>query len=253
MMLDFDEIRKISVRKSINASFTNRGVKILESEAELFEYMKRFGNMHKAKLQSAFEALPEIIESKINLIDWGCGQGIASMVFLEKYGIENINHITLIEPSEIALKRAALHCKKYHPEILLKTICKRLDELDTTDFPNEQIKITIHLFSNILDIDDYSQKHLIQLIKSTQSGKNYFVCVSPHIDAIKTERLESFKRHFENNNSFDLLLDITNTKSTSDEFWCCNNTFKEFTCFDHLENGCSNKWTRVIKVFKVDL
>ncbi|GHT02475.1 hypothetical protein FACS189440_15850 [Bacteroidia bacterium] len=209
--------------------------------------------MHKVKLLSAFEALPNIF-SKVNIIDWGCGQGIASMIFLEKYGTANANHITLIEPSEIALKRAALHCKKSNSDVSLKTICKKLDDLEESDFNLPQSNITIHLFSNILDIDGYSQSHLIELIEKTQSGQNYFVCASPYIDAIKTERLESFKRHFESKfDSFELLLDITNTKSPSDEFWCCNNSFKECSCPEHTENGCNNKWTRVIKVLKVIL
>jgi hypothetical protein len=237
-------------------------VKILESEEELFGYFKSFGNMHKAKLLSAFEVLPETFDSKVNVIDWGCGQGFASMVFLEKYAHEDVNHITLIEPSEIALKRAALHCKKYCPDILFKTICKKIDDLDADNFNIPQSDVTIHLFSNILDIDDYSQSHLIELIELTQTGENYFTCVSPYIDAIKTERLESFKRHFENNcDSFELLLDITNTKSLSDGFWCCNNTYIQgnvnhghyFNCNDFNECGCFNKWTRVIKVFKVTL
>jgi ribosomal protein L11 methylase PrmA len=249
---EFDAIRSISVRHAGSQKISGRGVKILESEEELFGYFKSFGNMHKAKLQSALEALPNSFSSKVNIIDWGCGQGIASMIFLEKYGNENINHITLIEPSEIALKRAALHCKKYCFQILLKTICKKLDDLDIDDFNLPQSDITIHLFSNILDIDGYSQNHLIELIEQTQAGENYFVCASPYIDAIKTERLESFKRHFENNcDSFELLLDITSTKGLSDIFWCCNNSYKNCVCLEHPENGCSNKWTRVIKVFSI--
>jgi hypothetical protein len=247
---NFDSIRTISVRHAGTQKISGRGVKILESENELFGYLKSFGNMHKAKLLSALEVLPEISDSKINIIDWGCGQGIASMVFLEKYGNEIVNHITLIEPSEIALKRAALHCKKYCPEILLKTICKKLDELKEDDFNLLQSNITIHFFSNILDIDDYFQSHLIELIEEIRTGQNYFVCVSPHIDAIKTERLESFKRHFEKNyNSFELLLEVANNKSN--EFWCCNNSYKNDVCLEHPENGCNNKWTRVIKVFSI--
>jgi hypothetical protein len=259
----FDSIRSISVHHAGSKKTVGRGVKILESEDELFGYFKSFGNMHKAKLLSAFEALPETFDSKINSIDWGCGQGFASMIFLEKYATEHVNHITLIEPSEIALKRAALHCRKYRPEISLRTICKKLDDLDVDDFNLLQSSATIHLFSNILDIDDYSQMHLIELIEQTQAGENYFVSASPYIDAIKTERLESFKRHFENNyDSFELLLDITSTKSASDGFWCCNNTYTQqgnvnhghyFNCNDFNECGCYNKWTRVIKVFRVTL
>jgi hypothetical protein len=218
--------------------------------------------MHKAKLQSALEVLPETFESNISIIDWGCGQGFASMVSLEKYGNANISRIILIEPSELAIKRAALHCKKYCPEMPLKTICKKLDNLTENDFNILQSDVTIHLFSNILDFDGYSQNHLIDLIEQTQVGENYFVCASPYIDPIKTERLESFMRHFENNNdSFKLLLDITNTKSLSDTFWCCNNTYTQgnvnhgqySNCNDYNECGCFKKWTRVIKVFKVNL
>lgn len=250
---NFDSIRAISVHHAGVNRVPGRGVKIIESEEELFSYFKSYGNMHKAKLQSALEALPEIFPSKINIIDWGCGQGFASMIFLEKYGDKNINHITLIEPSEISLKRAALHCNKYCHEIQINTICKKLDDLEENDFTIPQSDITIHLFSNILDIDDYSLNELIKLIENTQTGESYFVCVSPHIDTIKTERLETFKRHFEYSNSFKLLLNITNTKSLSNEFWCCNNTFKENTCYKHPKNGCNNKWTRVIIVFRTYL
>ena len=259
---DFDSIRSISVRHADGRNLTNRGVKILDSEEELYEYMKRFGNMHKAKLQSAFEALPNIFLSKISIVDWGCGQGIASMIFIEKFGADIIHNITLIEPSELALKRAALHIRKYNQDIPIKTICKKLDELDESDFTGERTDITVHLFSNILDIDDYSQSHLIDLIQSTQSNINYFVCASPFIDEIKTERLESFKRHFESNyDSFEPLLDVSNSKNQNDDFWCCNNTHNNhrishgtyFNCKEYTENGCNNKWTRVIKVFKVEL
>jgi hypothetical protein len=248
---DFDSIRSISISQSDGKMNTNRGVKILETEDELFAYMRRFGNMHKAKLQSALEALPETFPSKVNIIDWGCGQGFASMIFLEKYGNDDINHITLIEPSEIALKRAALHCKKYCSEISLKTICKKLDDLEDEDFDVSESDITIHLFSNILDIDDYLQSHLIQLIEVTQSSQNYFVCVSPYIDAIKTERLESFKRHFETkHDSFNLLLDIATSKE-SEDYWNCNNHHRGMTCSHHPQCGCQNQWTRIIKVFEV--
>ncbi|MDR2382958.1 MAG: hypothetical protein LBD76_03620, partial [Prevotellaceae bacterium] len=209
--------------------------------------------MHKAKLQSALEKLPENFDSKINIIDWGCGQGIASMIFLEKYESKNVNLITLIEPSKLAIKRAALHCKKYCPEMPLKTICKKLDDLTEDDFNLPQTDVTIHLFSNILDIDGYSQNHLIELIEQTQVGENYLVCASPYIDAIKTERLESFKRHFENNSSFELFLDIQNSKNPTSSYWNCNNNYKNCRCIEHQEYGCDNKWTRVIKVFKVNL
>jgi hypothetical protein len=250
---DFDFIRNISVQNSDGRTNTDRGVKILDSEPELFAYMRRFGNMHKAKLQTALKTLPKKFPSKINIIDWGCGQGIASMIFLENFDSDIVNNITLIEPSELAIKRAALHIRKYNQNILIKTICKKLDDLQTKHFSNQQADITIHLFSNILDIDDYSQNILLQLIESSQSGTNYFVCVSPHIDDIKTERLESFKRYFESNyDSFSLIgVDYTTSKN-GNEYWNCNNNFNGKKCINHPQCGCDNKWTRVIRVFKVN-
>lgn len=252
----FDAIRKISVREAKGIGDIHRGVKILETEAELFDYMKRFGNMHKAKLRSAMaEPFPQSFTSKVEVIDWGCGQGIASMILLEKYGCQYVHGITLIEPSEVALKRAALHCKKYCPGILLNTVRKKLDDLNIGDFGRfTHSGITVHLFSNILDIDAYSQNQLLELMEKILTGQNYFVCVSPCIDVIKTERLESFKRYFENRyDSFELLADVTNSKNPEDTFWNCNNIYKENQCTEHSVNGCDRKWTRVIKCFKIQV
>lgn len=251
---NFDSIRNLSVQKSDGQMNTNRGAKILNSESELYAYIRRFGNMHKAKLESALESLTNGFSSRVNIFDWGCGQGIASMVYIEKYGADTVNKITLIEPSDIAIKRSSLHVKKYGSAILIKTVCKRLDDLIEQDLRNNNVSTTIHLFSNILDIDDYSQKHLVDLIETTQSNINYFVCVSPYIDEIKTERLESFKRYFEcKYDSFELLLEIQNSKNINDAYWNCNNNYNHCRCFKHIESGCDKQWTRVIKVFKVNL
>ena len=228
-----------------------RGVEIISDTDLMDTYMYALGNMHEANLQSAFESLLDSFFSKVNVIDWGCGQGIASMIFIEEYGTAVIKSITLIEPSEIALKRASLHIKKYNPTITLETVCKKLDDLIEQDIKKSTTDTTIHLFSNILDIDNYKQKYLIDLIETTQSNTNYFVCVSPYIDEIKTERLESFKRYFESNyDSFELLLDIQNSKNSNDSYWNCNNNYNNCKCFKHSKNGCYSQWTRVIKVFK---
>jgi len=245
---NFDDIRAISVRNASGTAITNRGVKILESEEELFEYMKRFGNMHKAKLQVAYDLFPKTFPSKVNIIDWGCGQGFASMLFIEQFGSEIINDITLIEPSEIAIKRAALHTRKYNSAIALKTICKKLDDLEATDFTNEQADVTFHLFSNILDIDDYSQSHLIQLLESTMSGNNCFVCVSPYIDDIKADRVDSFARYFAKYETYKLLSEADDQKSNR---WYCNDLFNnhKFEC-DCCNANC---WTRIMRVFEINV
>lgn len=83
----FLPIRKISVKKA-NGYLNGRGVSMLKSEDEMFEYIKRFGKMHYAKLLSSFEfSFPQDFNEPVNIIDWGCGQGLASMTFIEKEGV----------------------------------------------------------------------------------------------------------------------------------------------------------------------
>lgn len=254
---DFMSIRKISVDRS-NGILNGRGVEQLQSEEEMFEYIKRYGKMHYAKLISSFEsAFPQNFSTPVNIVDWGCGQGIATIALLEKYSSLNVCDITLVEPSEIVLKRAALHCRKFSIYSKLKTVCKELDDVLPSDISVQHNIPSIHLFSNILDIDNYNSRHLISIIDSIKTCKNYFVCVSPYIDDIKTARLNSFMQHFRSEPTFELYHNVENSKYG--EFWQCNNSFqkkqfshgKSVSCREYDSTGCINKWTRVLKVFSV--
>lgn len=254
---NFISIRQISVDRA-NGILNGRGVDQLHSEEEMFEYLKRYGKMHYAKLISSFEStFPQHFDTPVNIVDWGCGQGLATITLLEKYGSLDVRYITLVEPSEIVLKRAALHCRKFAPNGKLKTVCKKLDDVASSDIKVQCDVPTIHLFSNILDIDDYSSQHLLSIIDSIITCNNYFVCVSPYIDDIKTARLNSFMRHFSNQPTFVLYHNEENTKYG--EFWQCNNSFQKrhfshgssLSCREYDSSGCSNKWTRVLKVFSV--
>ena len=74
--------------------------------------------MHHKKLVTSLKYLPKHIFNKNpHCIDWGCGQGMASMTLLEYLNdnkiSQSISQITLIEPSQIALKRASLHVSKF--------------------------------------------------------------------------------------------------------------------------------------------
>lgn len=254
---NFLSVRKISV-KYADGNFIGRGVSMLETETEMFEYIKRFGKMHYAKLLSSFElSFPQEFSEPVNIIDWGCGQGLASMTFIEKYGESSVNNVVLIEPSEIVIKRAALHCLKFAPKASIRTICKKLNDVEHADIKLNFNVPTIHLFSNILDIDGYNTSQLLNLITANLSKINYFVCVSPYIDEIKTSRLNSFMKYFHKYPTFILYHDIENTKHS--KYWLCNNAFQK-KCFSHGDsqfceeygiNGCINKWTRVLKIFSV--
>lgn len=253
----FLSIRQISVNNS-KGNLHGRGVDQLKTEEEMFEYIKRYGRMHYAKLLSSFEStFPQSFDTPVNIVDWGCGQGLATITFLEKYNSANVINITLVEPSEIVLKRAALHCKKFAPNVHLHTILKKLDEIESSDIKTLFNIPTIHLFSNILDIDDYSSSHLLSVVDDILTCKNFFVCVSPYIDDIKSAKLNSFMNHFKDLPTFSVYHNIENTKYG--DFWECNNSFMKnhfrhgnsSFCRDYDSSGCSNKWTRVLKVFSV--
>lgn len=239
----FQAIRNISVQQ-IN-QFDNkddiyyslgRGVKILKEEAQLYSYLNSYGNMHEAKILSALQKMPldELNGKNIEIIDWACGQGLASIVFIEfidnHYININCRNIVLIEPSEIALKRAALHVRHFNEQCSVKTVLKDIDSITKEDLNCDGNSIKIHLFSNILDVDGYSMEHLISIIEQTQKGINYFVCVSPYITDAKTARIDKFVQHFANHyNSFHTYWEIDNQKGE----W---------------ENG----WARVIRLFRVN-
>lgn len=209
-----------------------RGVKVLTDPNQLLAYINSYGPMHHKKLITSIEYLPKnIFNENPHCIDWGCGQGMASMILLEYLNdndiSQSISQITLIEPSLVAIKRASLHVSKFtNNTTIINTINKDLDSLAAIDFLKEN-KTRIHLFSNVLDMDVFSLSKLIDLIKANFPGENYFLCVSPYITDLKTARIDSFVNAFSSNDGFEELFKI-NSKS------------------DDWING----WTRVVRVFK---
>ena len=239
---NFNSIRQISVKKhrQINDSKVfyslQRGVSILSEEKQLFAYMHSFGNMHYEKLITSFEYLPsDFFNKSTNIVDWGCGQALATMVYLEflqsKQIEQTINEIRLIEPSEIAIKRGALHIKKFKKNVRIITINKDIDSIEHIDLIQNKSITNLHLFSNIIDIDFFSLHQLLEKIETNFKCINYFVCVSPYITDTKTNRIDNFVSHF---NKFDTISikKIDNQKG------------------EWIGNG---DWTRVVRVFKTKI
>lgn len=265
--ISLDEIRDITVSKLAGKStnLKGRGVLPLETSDELLIYMYRYGRMHKAKLISALENISfQDITNPVEIIDWGCGQGIASLIlkeYLRDNGIDlDIKSVTLIEPSELTLKRASLHAHNiYASTATIKTICKDFDSLIAYDVSSNVETTKIHLFSNILDLNEnfFSHDNLIKLIEKTQKGDNYFICVSPYQSDDEVDRLDGFKRYFSQSvpTTFNNIFEAANTTSTSDPYWNCNNNYKgkRGVYCSHKPNGCNYQWSRFIRVFKVVL
>ena len=203
----------------------NRGVDILDSEALLQMYFYSFGEMHAAKLNYAFEHLQQyIIEAKkVELVDYGCGQGMASMCyhdFINKLNpLQEITRVTLIEPSALALSRASLLCSNFYPKAEIVTLNKGFEDLTKKDFESSDSIPTIHLFSNILDVESYNIEKFAQLIKSISVGDNEYVIVSPIQNINRVKRLKDFVSILNNNRYFEQYLDKHELRE--DKEWTC--------------------------------
>ena len=173
-----------------------RGKGILDDEAHLNMYLRSYGKMHKAKLDAAFKSLPEIASTfsdEIEIYDWGCGQGIASICLLDYLQSKNIGYkiksINLIDPSACATKRAEDVISCYDNSITINTVNKAFDDLAVEDFAVNSTK-KLHLFSNILDVETFDLAQFTNLFQHLFHGFNLFVCVGPYYS--NNKRVDEF-------------------------------------------------------------
>ena len=189
-----------------------RGEKIIDDEKLLYKYLASFGGKHKDKLYSSFEVIIQKIQNeKFDIVDWGCGQGTATMLLIDYAKEHKINldieNITLVEPSSLALSRALLHIdilkqKDYN----LKSINSDLDCLDEKELDTKSTNKTLHLFSNILDIESFTlDNQFFKKVSQSYNSDAIFVSVSPYRNDKNNNRLDLFYKHFDENFDTELL------------------------------------------------
>lgn len=209
----FNAIRDVTFKQLQNIGDTQelydrliRGEAIIDDPDLLYKYFVSFGGKHKSKLYSAYdEIIGRIKDEAFNIIDWGCGQGMATMVLLDyarQRGHQlDIRNITLIEPSSLALSRALLHLdvlkqNEYH----ISAINSDFDCLDGDDLVCENSYKTLHLFSNILDVENFSlDMDFMKKVSQTIKSDSVFVCVSPNRNDKLNNRLDLFYNYFDEN------------------------------------------------------
>lgn len=205
------------------------------------EYIFVYGKMHWSKLSFVFQELYSYNNSRncleydnnlfqkneINIIDYGCGQALGTICyadFLKKQGIsQKVNTVTLIDPSALSLKRAALHVSLFFPNAKIVTINKTIKDLNPYDLYCFEDTPTMHLFSNVLDVIDAEEIANIQtIIENSVYGFNQFVCVGPQL---KTHCIDIFSSHIGRRENV-----INGEKGkyelVSTENWTC-----EYSCF----------------------
>ena len=208
--INFRSLRSLSANfaHSLPSELSNKlyediqhGVSKLQSEPELNMYIYAFGLMHEAKLQYAFEHLPRTFTDSptIDIIDYGCGQALGTICyadFLRKTGKkQTVRKVTLIEPSERALMRAALHVSCFLTDAEITTHLKGFDDLETADLIIDKDIPTLHIFSNVIDLaDDYfNLEEFAALINGCSAGENHYICIEPYFNYnTQDEKLSRF-------------------------------------------------------------
>lgn len=188
-----------------------RGEAIIDKSDLLYKYMVSFGTKHKAKLYSAFDvALPHLQRQNVNIVDWGCGQALATTVLMN-YLQENrlditIKNICLLEPSMQALSRGLLHVDIFKTnQVNVKAINSDFDCFKQDELFFDKAYTTIHLFSNVLDLEGFMlNNEFFQKVSSTVQNDSIFICVSPSINDKRNTRLDLFYKYFDEN--FDTTL-----------------------------------------------
>lgn len=211
--------------KDKQGRWLERGTAVLETEELCSAYMAAYGPMHNHKLNYAFSPEKEMgnfpyhkIEKGVEVYDWGCGQGIGTLSFIEhlrKLGlIECLKKITIEEPSDKARKRAILHIRQAlnGQDVKINETSKYLPSDDTDNNTVKEIDVeqpcAVHIFSNILDIPSVSLKGVAQLI--TSSGQQHIVlCIGPA--NLNESRINEFKKYFVPN-GINVFTDYRETK-----------------------------------------
>ena len=203
----------------------NRGVDVLDSEPMLQMYIYAFGKMHNAKLFHAFNHMQDRVlkNDKIVIVDWGCGQGLASLCYHDYLkdcnSPQKVSQIVLIEPSSLALSRAELLCSCFYPDAEITAINKPFDTLTADDISVSSDELTIHLFSNILDVESYNLQHLIQTVTNLSSENNEYIIVSPIQNTLRTQRLKTFASSMDGYIYYENYLDKRQLDEERD--WTC--------------------------------
>ena len=178
----------------------NHGTAILADEDSLNCYLAAYGIMHMVKMMSALKYLPtSAINGNYEIIDWGCGQGLASICLLDmiehKNNAKRPSRITFVDASNSALKRAKLHAiaKLHNSNTEIHCVNANLSStLDKHAKFHNNSTIIIHLLSNIIDIYGINHTEIANYISSC-NAINYIVCVG---HGRTEERANSFFKEF---------------------------------------------------------
>lgn len=164
-----------------------RGRKILTSNEELAQYWYSYSRLIKEQWDAFWKiSNPYTPPRDLEIIDYGCGQGLACCLLFDRHGDHlgrHLKQVTLIEPSKKALYVAQqiiqLYLKKFGKETSLKIINKFIGQTRPNQLIQNNGLAKLHLFSNVLDIQTWDHKSYFQELFSIK-GMQSFLCISPY-------------------------------------------------------------------------
>lgn len=206
--ISFDKILRIAndhvpaSRKNAPWIGLEHGVKLLANDDELAQYLAAYGQMHREKITAALDTIQtptEYFSKELTIVDWGCGQGLATICFfdyLHTLGFPlKVNKVILVEPSRPAINRAVAHVLKYISANQIQPVNKYINDVTPADVSHVSGTLTVHFFSNILDIPSVNLEFLSNLIQGTFKGEQLLFCVGPQ--NIGSSRIAEFAQQFD--------------------------------------------------------
>ena len=155
--ISFDRLRGAAARDHDLWRELGRGRAVLSSQQQLDQYLYSYGPMTRNQW-GQFLGGVSLPTGPLRVVDYGCGQGLAFALLFDRFGtevIERVQESVLIEPSAMALARAKSVFSCYCENTPIYDLNKKLDDLTPGYLRTGTNLSTIHLFSNVLDIDDF--------------------------------------------------------------------------------------------------
>ena len=213
----------------------NHGVDLLATDEALDCYLAAYGDMHASKCRAAMMNFPyDGLQGSIEIVDWGCGQGIGSATVLETLKqhdlLQWVKRITLIEPSEQALYRAECNLKKLTQNAIEINVLNKFLPANDATTQNTLTSLgysytnVIHVFSNILDVRAIDLGAVARMVASSH-GSHYVLCIGPKNTA--SYRIEKFCSVFGEQQYFSHIDSVSyaRTKKTAHQYTCMTRCF----------------------------
>lgn len=170
------QLRGVAISTDVFRSL-DRGRAILESVDQLNQYLFTYYKMIASQWQHLLSKITGNLDGINKIIDYGCGQGLAALFLRQRFGSQaliGIRQVVAIEPSPVALNRA---CAIYHslaPRATIRPVNKVFDAVSSDDLLVGSGP-TLHIFSNVLDVDGYD--HVALFRKALNAGEHIVAAV----------------------------------------------------------------------------